>query len=84
VLTHAFNDPKDPAKGGTWYDAKSSRVCIWYWDAAKKTLTIVRGAHGKRLDLSGLADDLLMPDELRNRFPKLVFRAALRMMADEG
>jgi len=59
-------------------------VCIWYWDADKKTVTIVRGARGKRLDLSGIADYLLTPDELRNRFPKLVFRAVLRMMADEG
>jgi len=78
VLTHAFINPEDPANGGTWYDGKGSRVCIWYWDAAKKRVTIVRGARGKRLDLSGIADRLLTPDEL------LVFRGLLRMMADEG
>ena|SRR5215831_8193670 len=48
------------------------------------TVTIVRGAGEKLLDLTGIADHLLTPDELRNKFPKLVFRAALRMTADEG
>jgi len=77
--THAFNDPKDPRKGGTWYDNSGRRLCIWYWDAAKKTVTVVRGMQGKRIELSGIADDLLTPEDLRKRFPKLVFRAAQRI-----
>ena len=79
MATHAFNDPKDPRKGGTWYDHSGKRLCIWYWDAATKTVTVVRGMQGKRIELSGIADDLLTPEDLRKRFPKLVFRAAQRI-----
>jgi hypothetical protein len=35
--------------------------------------------HGKRIDLSGIADELLTPEELRKRFPKLVLRTAQRI-----
>jgi hypothetical protein len=80
---HAFNDPKDPGKGGTWYDDHGRRLCIWYWDAGKKTVTVVRGMRGKRIDLSGIGDELLTPEELRKRFPKLAFRAAQRI-PEEG
>jgi hypothetical protein len=77
--THTFNDPKDPSKGGTWFDDHGRRLCIWYWDAAQKTVTVVRGTHGKRIDLSGIGDELLTPEELRKRFPKLAFRTAQRI-----
>jgi len=62
-ILRILGEPEDPAKGGTWYDDKGSRVCIWYWDAARKTVTIVREFQSKRLGLSGIADHLLTPGE---------------------
>ena len=83
MATHAFNDPSDFAKGGTWFGEYGRHFCKWSWDAAAKSLTVQRGARGKRIDLSGWDQHALGAEQLRKRLPALALEAANRI-TEEG
>jgi hypothetical protein len=80
--THAFNDPQDPANGGTWYDDYGRHICIWYWDADTKMVTVIRGTRGKHVNLSGIGEQLLTPEALREKLPRVAFEIAQRIIKE--
>jgi hypothetical protein len=79
MAAHRFNDPTDPTKGGAWLGDYGRLFCKWTWDAAAKALTVTRGSRGKRIDLSNIGDQLLTPEELRERLPQLALEVAERI-----
>ena len=79
MATHRFNDPKDPTRGGTWFGDYGRRICDWSWDANTKTVKVTRGKRGKRRDLSGIGEQLLTSEELRERLPQLTLETAQRI-----
>jgi len=84
MATHRFNDPEDPTRGGTWFGEHGRRICDWSWDATTKTVRITRYARAKRIDLINVGEQLLAPEELRERLPQLALKAAQRIAKKRG
>jgi hypothetical protein len=79
MVTHRFNHPKDPTRGGTWFGERGRRLCDWSWDATTKTVRVTRYARAKQIDLIDIGEQLLTPEELRERLPQLALEAAQRI-----
>ena len=78
MATHRFNHPNDPTRGGTWFGDRGRRICDWSWDAATKTVKVTRYGRGKRSDLVSIGEQLVTPEELRERLPQLALEAVQR------
>jgi hypothetical protein len=84
MATHRFNHPNDPTQGGTWFGEHNKRICDWSWDAATKTVRVTRYIRGryvrrKRTERINIGEQLLSPEELRERLPRLALETAQRM-----
>jgi hypothetical protein len=84
MATHRFNHPNDPTQGGTWFRDHGERMCDWSFDPATKTVRVTRYIRGryvrrKRTGLINLGEQLLTPEELRERLPQLALETAQRM-----
>ena len=84
MASHSFNDPSDVSKGGTWFGDYGVRFCSWKWDPTAKALIVTKGADGKRIDLSSIGDQLLTPEQLRERLPQLALDAGKRIAAEHS
>jgi hypothetical protein len=78
--THAFKDPADHTKGGTWFGDYGRHFCRWTWNAQTRELTVIKGPLGKRIDLS--ATGQLTPEELKTRLPVIALEAAQRIVEE--
>ena len=78
MATHRFNNPNDLTQGGTWFGEHGRRICDWSWDATTKTVKVTRYMRRKRTDLINIGEQLLTPEELRQRLPQVVLDAAQR------
>jgi hypothetical protein len=75
--THAFSDPADYTKGGTWFGDYGRHFCRWTWNVETRELTVIKGPHGKRIDLSALGQPT--PEELKTRLPAIALEAGQRI-----
>ena len=74
--THRFNHPNDPTQGGSWFADNGRRICDWSWNGATKTVSVTIGMQGRHIDLSAMGEQLLTPEELRDRLPQVALEVA--------
>jgi hypothetical protein len=77
---HAFIDPADYTKGGTWFGDYGRHFCRWTWDPTKQVLDVICGADGKHVEVAKLPPS---GEPLELRLPLLALEAAERITVEQ-